>query len=46
MVLKGHAGPVYSISFSPDGARIASAGQDHTVKIWEASTGPGRAKDL
>ena len=37
--LTGHAGNVESIVFSPDGARIATASQDSTVKIWDASTG-------
>jgi len=37
--LKGHKGWVTSVSFSPDGQRVASGGIDGTIKIWNAKTG-------
>jgi serine/threonine protein kinase/WD40 repeat protein len=37
--LAGHKGEVYFATFSPDGKRIATGGQDHTGRIWDAQTG-------
>ena len=37
--LKGHAGEVTSVAFSPDGQRLASGSVDQTVKIWDSATG-------
>ncbi len=34
-----HASQVWSVTFSPDGTRIATASQDKTGKIWDAKTG-------
>jgi WD40 repeat protein len=37
--LIGHGGPVYGITYNPDGERIATASADATVRVWEADTG-------
>jgi WD40 repeat protein len=38
-VLKGHAGPVVTATFSPDGKRVVTASADTTARLWDAKTG-------
>ena len=37
--MTGHAGEVFSVAFSEDGTRIASASGDRLVKVWATETG-------
>ena len=38
-ILRGHSGGVLSVSWSPDGKRLASASFDDTVKVWDVASG-------
>lgn len=37
--LEGHAGPVRSVAFSPDGKTVATGSEDNTARIWNPETG-------
>jgi WD40 repeat protein len=37
--LKGHAGPVLTIRFSPTGESVVTAGADRSLKVWSAHDG-------
>jgi WD40 repeat protein/serine/threonine protein kinase len=39
LTLKGLTGRVSRVAYSPDGKRLAGAGGDRTVKVWDAQTG-------
>ena len=39
LTLSGSGGTVTHVSFSPDGAHLAAASVDQTVKIWDAASG-------
>lgn len=39
VVQQGHRLPINNIAYSPDGQILASAGQDHVIRIWQSSTG-------
>lgn len=36
--LVGHEGPVNSLCLTPDGTRLVTGGDDHTVRVWDART--------
>ena len=38
IVYPAHSGPIYSLAFSPDGARLASGGSDAIVGIWDTES--------
>jgi WD40 repeat protein len=39
VVLEGHEADVYDLSFSPDGALLATASFDQTIRIWGVGAG-------
>jgi WD40 repeat protein/tRNA A-37 threonylcarbamoyl transferase component Bud32 len=39
MTIRGHAGPIVSIAFSPESERLSSCGFDGTIKVWDVATG-------
>jgi cytochrome c len=41
-VLEGHEAPIAALAVSPDGATLASASWDHTVRLWPLAGGAAR----
>jgi cytochrome c len=44
-VLEGHTAPIAALALSPDGATLASASWDHTVRLWPLAGGAPRVLD-
>ena len=45
VVLEGHTAPIAALAASPDGATLASASWDHTVRLWPLAGGAPRVLD-
>ena len=41
-----HGGEIHAVMFSPDGHRLATAGQDHAARLWDVATGHALAAPL
>lgn len=45
-VLSGHTDLVRGLAYAPDGATLASAGRDRSVRLWDLAAGAERARLL
>ncbi len=41
-ILRGHEDLIHALAYSPDGKRLASAGNDHSCRIWQATPAPAQ----
>jgi WD40 repeat protein len=39
LTLHGHQDSVWSVAWSPDGSKLATASKDNTARVWDAATG-------
>jgi len=52
LTLEGHAGPIYGLSFHPDGKRLVSVGWNKMIHVWDTAAGvplkkwEGHANDI
>lgn len=44
IVLAGHTAPIVSLDVSPDGATLASASWDRTIRLWPLAGGTARVR--
>src|SRR5579871_6518611 len=42
VTLEGHRDGIFCVAFSHDGRSLASASRNHTIKVWDVSTGRER----